>query len=340
LRIEEAAVALSGDELRVELRRAGIANAAVDAVWPLWWSNEAEGSLSATAELTFTVARRLGLAPQALLGGEARFEWRDQTKFKHLSTQASPEEAALASFGFAVARALLRGHSGVGLRTFTALEMRDSILAQSRAVDAENLLLVAWGLGIPVVHLEVFPLPQKRMHAMSIGLRDRAVVLLAQRRSYTAPLAFDLAHELGHVMLGHLNNGAAIVDFDDPLVAPELDDDEERAADRFALELLTGQPEPRVETSIAEFNATQLAAAVLDRAPDLGIDPGVLAMCAGYTTGRWNRAYGALKMIPPGVQDVASSVNALARRELDWSALGPDRQDYLLAILGLANDGQ
>ena len=102
-------MALSPRDLRVELRRAGIANAAVDAAWPQWWSSEAESSSSATAELTFTVARRLGLSPQDLLDGEARFVWRDETKFKRLTASASAEEQAVSSFGCAVARTAVAG---------------------------------------------------------------------------------------------------------------------------------------------------------------------------------------------------------------------------------------
>ena len=68
----------ASQRLRRELRDAGIANSAIDAVWPQWWNDEAEGSLTATAELTYTVARRLGLAPSSLFAGEPQFLWRDE----------------------------------------------------------------------------------------------------------------------------------------------------------------------------------------------------------------------------------------------------------------------
>lgn len=328
-------MALSPEELRVELRRAGIANAAVDAIWPQWWSSDAEASLSATAELTFTVARRLGLAPRALLDGEARFVWRDETKYKHLSAKASDEEAALSSFGCAVARAAQQGVPGPAAGWFTAMQIRDSILKTSAVVDAESLLVLAWSLGVPVLQLRVFPLQHKRMHAMSVGVQDRAVILLARVASYAAPVAFTLAHELGHVMLGHLEGGEALVDLEDPFLSPELDDDEEVAADRFALQLLTGQTSPQIVVDTDKFTATQLAAAAVAQGPILGIEPGVLAMCAGHSTGEWSKAYGALKIIPPGQQDVSTSINELARRQIDWSAVSVDGQDYLHAVMGL-----
>ena len=42
----------------------------VDAVWPAWWSDEAEGSPSAQTELRFGVSRRLGIDPRSLLGAD------------------------------------------------------------------------------------------------------------------------------------------------------------------------------------------------------------------------------------------------------------------------------
>lgn len=326
---------LSPRDLRVELKRAGIANAAVDAVWPQWWSSEAESSVSATAELTFTIARRLGLAPEDLLDGRATFVWRDETKYKRLTANASQEEAALSSFGCAVARAALAGIGPSPIRTFAASEIREAILREAPFVDAGGLLAFAWGLGIPVLQPRVLPLRQKRMHAMSVGLQGRGAILLAKADSYVAPMTFSLAHEIGHLMLGHLSGADALVDFDAPLESTNPEDDEEVAADRFALELLTGQPTLTVVVDADRFTASQLADAVMTHGPRLGIEPGVLALCAGYNTGQWDKAYGALKIIPPQQRDVAADLNEIANRQLGWSEMTSDNRDYLEVIMGL-----
>jgi len=331
-------MALSPKELRVELRRAGIANAAVDAVWPQWWSSDAESSLSATAELTFTVARRLGLSPKDLLDGEAKFVWRDETKYKRLTAAASGEEAALSSFGCAVARAAVTGTAGPEAPAYGAMAIREAVLRNATFVDAPALLSFAWGLGIPVLQLRVFPLVQKRMHAMSVSVRDRAAILLARTDSYVAPMSFTLAHEIGHVMLGHLSGADAVVDFEAPLESPDPGDEEEIAADRFALELLTGQGQPEVITDADRFTATQLAHAVSNQGPGLGIEPGVLAMCAGHGTKQWDKTYGALKIIPPRQQNVSTYINGIANRQLDWSAMTSDNRDYLRVVMGLPQD--
>ncbi|RNL77590.1 ImmA/IrrE family metallo-endopeptidase [Nocardioides marmorisolisilvae] len=247
------------------------------------------------------------------------------------------EQAALSSFGRAVGGALMQGVPSVQHQRFASHEIRESILASSPVVDADSLLVVCWGLGIPVAQLRVFPLNAKRMHAMSVGIDDRAAILLARSESYLAPTAFTVAHELAHIMLGHVDGGEAVVDMEDPLQSADDGDDEEAAADEYALELLTGQSNPSVVADTERFSASQLADAVMAQGPQLQIDPGVLALCAGHATQKWDKAYGALKIIPPGNQDVSSYINELVHREVDWASVADDVQDYLYAVLGIAD---
>ena len=71
--------------LRMRLHSAGLSAAAVDAAWPGWWTEDAEGSPSARAELRFALARNLGLSAKALVGERVDFVWRDTARFKHLA---------------------------------------------------------------------------------------------------------------------------------------------------------------------------------------------------------------------------------------------------------------
>jgi hypothetical protein len=93
--------------LRRDLENAGLTRAAIDAIWPEWWSAEAESSLSASTELRYTVARRLGLSPRALMEGQTRFVWRDEAKYKNLGATTRAEQGILTSFGIAVGKALI-----------------------------------------------------------------------------------------------------------------------------------------------------------------------------------------------------------------------------------------
>lgn len=322
-------------ELRTNLRRAGLTTSAIDAVWPEWWSTEAGESASASAELRFTLARRLGLAPSSLIEGPPRFVWRDETRFKNLGTVSEHEAAVLASFSVSVGRYAIRAATPVAAipPNMTARELRAALLAGQAVVDLDALLATCWAFGIPIIHLAIFPLSQKRMNSVATRLGDRYAILIGRESRFPAQIAYFVAHELGHVLAGHVSDSAAVLDVEDPLRAEE-EDDEELAADRFALELLTGSADPDIAVDRNEFTARQLAYAAMEAAGDHLVDPGVIALCLAHRTGQWRAAMGALKIIPPGEVDVPRGVNRLAASQLDWDAISVEDQAFLSTVMG------
>lgn len=314
------------------LRAAGISRAAIRAAWPSWWSEEAAASPSGRAELRFALARRLGLQPKPLLGERVEFVWHDEAKFKHLSTEDAAQRAALASFGMSVGGLLVRATPGEPREQLTAEALREAILKGARFVDLNSLIATCWALRVPVIHLRVFPLEAKRMHAMVITIDGRFAVLLGRDAGYPAPVAFTLAHELGHVMLNHLVGAPALVDLEDPATAKDRDEQEDEA-DRFALTLLTGSPDPDIRTNLERFNAPTLAAAVLDAAGRYGVEPGTLALCLAYRRGAWPVAMASLKFIYAERKPAWREVNAIANGELEWDALTDEAASYLQRIM-------
>ncbi len=327
----------SADQLRRALRMAGLSRNAVDAAWPRWWVAEAEASPSAQAELRFALARNLGLSPKALLGERVEFIWRDRARFKNLSGESDHEKAALDSFGTSIGQLAIRATAGDNLRVVESAEaLRKAILARNDVVGLRELIAACWSMGTPVIFLRVFPLTAKSMHAMVVAWGGRHAVLLARAASYPAPVAFTLAHEIGHIVLKHVGDAASLVDLDDPgSAAAATKDGDEVAADRFALTLLTGSPDPDIQVSRAAFGGRQLAEVVLREGPPRGIEPGTLALCTGHATGNWQAAMSALKYVYGGAHLVAPVVNAYASSAFDWSALDHGSADYLQAIMGV-----
>jgi hypothetical protein len=218
-------------ELRTTLRRAGLTTTAINAVWPEWWSTEAGQSPSASAELRFTVARRLGMAPSSLIEGPPRFVWRDETRFKNLGTASEQEAAILASFSVAVGRCAIRAATPVAAMPsdLTALDLRTMLITGQPAVDLDALLATCWTFGIPVIHLNVFPLSRKRMHSVATRLGDRYAILIGRESRFPAQVAYFVAHELGHIFSGHVRDSAAVIDVEDPLRTEQTDDEESSA---------------------------------------------------------------------------------------------------------------
>jgi hypothetical protein len=333
-------------ELKDRLGALGMSPAVIDAVWPAWWSKEAEGSPSARTELRFGISRRLGIDPRSLLGAdeEPRFLWgRSDARFKNLSDVSEVERTGLTSFGRAVASILLQATppASRGLIGVAAEALRDAILSGGRQfVDLQSLLTVCWGVGIPVVYLRVFPWRAKRMAAMTVRVGDRSAILLGRDFEYPAPVAFHLAHEIGHIGLSHLSPGEAIVNIDPSERGLEPADEEEDAADRFALELLTGRPDLEVTEAedSAAASAGGLADVVRQEGPRLHIEPGTLALCFGYSTQKWEAAFGALKAIYAASAPAWEAVNEIAAGQLEFDSIPQDASRFLATILGASSE--
>ncbi|MEL7686722.1 ImmA/IrrE family metallo-endopeptidase [Citromicrobium bathyomarinum] len=324
-------------DLKRELRKAGLSTPAIEAAWPEWWSEAAESSVSARTELRLAVARNLGLSPKALVGEQVDFVWRDKARFKHLGADTDFAVAALNSFGTSLAGALLQSlDHGPGLVGLSAAELRHLLLAETDVVDLPGLVTVCWALGVPVVHLKVWPLRKKAMHAMVAGRGGRYAILLARETSYLAAAAFTLAHEMGHIALGHVHSDELLVDVEDP--GASRDDDEESEADRFALELLMGDPDPDIRINFDTFNHAMLAEAVMREGPQYGIDPGTMALAVAHRRDAWPVAMAAMRFIQPDAAPVSQLINDVAKSQLDLSRLGSDNATFVARTLGL-DDG-
>lgn len=327
---------------RQSIERMGYPRKTVDAVWPEWWSAEAEASKAAQAELRLTVARRLGLRPTTLFEDAPEFVWQHEAKFKGLTAYDERERAAITSFGQAFTQTLLPGviepTQGPSMLGLTANDIRAGMIRNaSDIVDLLGLCSLCWGLGIPIIHLRVFPLPAKRMSAMAVRVGDRYAILVGRDASYPAPTAFHIAHEIAHIALGHLADTAAIVDTQ--ILQNEVADAEEQEADQFALTLLTGMPQIPIEMNEPARSGAQLAQAVTQATRQPGgvqIERGTLCLCYGYQTGDWRVANAALRHVYLNQYAVWKEVNKQAVREIDWDALSSGGQAYIRAVLGAA----
>jgi hypothetical protein len=321
---------------RKQLRAIGLSDPAIEAAWPEWWSDAADPSPSARLELRFSVARKLGIDPLSITDetGEPRFIWRN-ARFKNLSGETETEKAAISSFGRALA-ILLRPAVTIPrlMRGVQAIELRSAILNTKSYVGLSDLLALCWGVGIPVVHLRLFPGTRKRMAAMSVQVADQAFILLAKDSMYPAQIAFYVAHEIAHIALGHLFADSAIVDMESEDFPGASADNEEEEADRFALELLTGRQDPRVLPATASYNAPALADAALHSGRELHIEPGTLALCFGYATRNWAVVNSAMKFIYSDPKPVWNEINRLAMHQLTLTDIAADSQPYVQAVLG------
>lgn len=219
-------------------------------------------------------------------------------------------------------RAVVGLHSAAQLRTLVA------------PGSLTKLLTLAWTFGIPVIQTRINPLTSKRMHAACGRSGPRYAVILSQETRFPAKASFAIAHELGHIFLGHAVGNSSLLDVEDPA---QIDTDaEEEAANLFALELLTGSANPSYEATGADFNAPALAAAARAEGASRGIDPGIIVLGFAYQNDEWARGTAALQLL--GAYDVGARINELATRMLSTALLHDDEVDYLSRLLGGDND--
>lgn len=314
----------------------GLSESAINAAWPDWWSDDADSSPSAQAELRFSLARKLGLDPGSLLDDESpRFLWDDSAKYKNFTGDDAREKPAITAFGMSMARLLTQCvDSGPTLEGMTAAKLRASLLHAYSFVRLQDLLSLLWGVGIPTIYLKVFPVAAKRMCAMSVRTTDRYAILLAKDSMYPASVAFHLAHEIGHIALGHVGIGSALVDMDDPAEREKSEDKEEQDADAFALELLTGDAKFKVSKKGRGRSASELAAQALEVGPARQIEPGTLALCYGHATQEWATVQNAMKTIYTHEIAAWSVTNRIANIQLKLDVLTDENASFLHAVMG------
>jgi Zn-dependent peptidase ImmA (M78 family) len=114
----------------------------------------------------------------------------------------------------------------------SAEELRSAALDSSGHLTLASLTQWAWAAGIPVVPI----LGSGAFAAASWHVDERSVIVLKDSRPFAAFWLFDLAHELGHVALGHIRD-RGVVDIDSPIPQKSTDAQED-AANQFALKLL------------------------------------------------------------------------------------------------------
>jgi hypothetical protein len=326
-----------------KLKGLGLSDDVIHAAWPTWWSEEAEFSSSALNELRFSLSRKLGISPDSLFDeGNATFLWDGPAKFKGLDAETDSEKAALVSYGSSVGRLLAQAAnpSQYQIARPSAQELRKLILESGAPfVRLVDVLGLCWALGIAVIQLRVFPLTSKRMTAMAIQHKGRFVILLGRDSNYPAIIAYHIAHELGHIMEGHLTEESALVDVKMPDEV-QGEDAEEQAADKFGMMLLTGIDDLKITRSRPPRNPRELANAVANASSEARIEPGTLALCYAYQTKNWALAIASLRHIYPTSSPVWLEVNKIAQSQLNFDTLTEDNQNFIFSVMGMKPNGE
>lgn len=280
-----------------KLHEAGFNPKFVKSLLPEWWDDRIASTQSGFQEASIRLGSIFGVKPSSLRDPAAPPALRvpEGRRFKH---QANHKENQLD-----LACALAMSAASRVLKVFPRPEtpvvvpdakiVRDTLLAKHPYINFAVLLDYVWQLGIPVIHIEHWPTKAKKMAGLAFEQNGRPVIILTSNRQHGF-LVFDLAHELAHIALGHVTETKSVVDQD---IDEDADDPDERAANRFALEFLTGDPGCKIVPTGRHLTGAELAAQAARYGENRQIDPLHVALNYGHTLKQWVAASAAVKIL-------------------------------------------
>lgn len=303
-------------------------------VLPDWWEDGIAENPAGYQQAAMLLSRNLCLDLRTLLDENAAIHQRTLETPKYKLRGQDTEDTVRVATCIAYRAAQLACHAlptPYAELPPTAMAIRNAILATGAScIGFETLLDYCWRNGIPVLHVSEFPKDAHKPHALAAIVDGRPAIVLCMDTPYSARLLFHLAHELGHIALGHMAGYAILVEEE---IRGDDDTDEERDANQFALELLTGFKQRSY--NFGSVNASQLATVAEAVGYDADVDAGFIALSHGYATGNWGAAGGALKLIEP-TPSAVSFVRERIKRNLAPELLSRDNADYLMRITGAA----
>lgn len=230
-----------------------------------------------------------GAKPQPVLAGPVQF--------KTTTHAADPAGSPLLTLGTTIAE-VVRRHIDV---VATPGPIEDPAVVRTQMVDAsgqltlESMVEWMWDRGIPVI-----PLHGKGGFCAAVfTVGGGSTVIVKETRDHLAYWMFDIAHELGHIALGHVDD-TGIVDVDALTPAGDTSHDaQEDAANEYALALLLNNASDLLGRVEAEARGSHLRfkGAVVTVARQANVNAGLLGVVAakalthvGEHKDRWGSA--------------------------------------------------
>lgn len=218
-------------------------------------------------------------------------------------------------------------------------ELNEEIRAIGKgSIDFDALLNYCWRKGVPVISLSNLPFGLKKMDGAALKVGDRPVIILAKKNNSKSWLSFILAHELGHIALGHLENNSSIVDIalqqESTFDSDNTGDSMELEADKFALNILGGPLAQETQERWGDFDsAITLATNARAAANLLGCSAGHLILRYAFRTKRWPEAASALKFLREDF-DAQKEIVKFMASGIAFDDLSNDVQDLIFRITG------
>ncbi len=302
------------------------------AALPSWWDDALWDDAASRAVGLMHLSRHLGIDITTLQDPAATLRLQDFGVCKYKKQSGTTDDELLLTRVIATRAAQLAAAAmdRPYLPVPPASALRGAILEAAPWIGFEPLLDHCWATGIPVLHVNNFPADaKKKPMGFTLRVNGRPAVVLCVDKSQPAWLLFILAHELGHLHHGHVPDNGALLD---ETMHENVQDAEEEQADRYAIELLTGNAATCFEVG-RWLKADRLAQLAREFGRRNRVDPGHVVLNCAHTEGGgfWAVANAALKLLDPDA-DAVGMVGERLAANLDWEKLPEDSSEFLMRI--------
>lgn len=296
---------------------------------PSWWDDSIASVPSGLQQAALLFSRAFNIDVSSLEEDCVRFRAVEH-KFK-LNKDVSPKDvSASAHFATAIARLALTAlpMPPAPMPTDASI-IRADILSTFESVGLGGLLDFCRRFSVPVIHIKSFP--GKKMTGLAIRVADRYAVILGHSK-HPAYMLFNLAHELGHIVSGHLERDGFVAD--ESIGRTETGDTDEKQANAFASVLLNGKALQYKSANGRYLNASTLKEAATRKSGEIKVDAGHIILNYAHSAGGSGASYAtanaALKLLPIESKGETIIDRSLAS-SLDWSLLSEDQIELIQA---------
>jgi hypothetical protein len=324
------------DRIFGALESAGYPRDFQQSLLPEWVTSEMLQDQGATLEVASILAKRLGLRVAPLFSDNPGLETlhRRDTKYKRSIPNKSKNLSAATSLAMFVAESVAYS-TPFSYTPFPTdpLELRAEILGTEGGnwLGLRNLLQACWRHGVPVIYLDHVGDGLPKMDGMVTLIDGRPIIILSKKSTSWAWQLFIIAHEIGHCALGHIEPDEILIDeaLGEQSYALDDPDEEEQAADRFAITLLNGRENATYGSGTANMSARGLVEASVNYGKANHVDPGHVVLNFAKHNNAWPLGMAAIKMLQAGAAPAGAVVNNLLWRCIRADVL-PDDTTALL----------
>lgn len=299
---------------------------------PTWWNDELDHSPAAVLEGAGHIAARLNLDLNSLLDSEKEASFKQlpqEPKFK-FQQQHEKEIPQVARYLASNIAKIIGTSINLEFKDIpdNPVIIRNQILEKHPQVNLNSLLGYCWSRGIAVVYFNKYPKQERKIDGMIQWVDQHPVIVLSSGKTHPATLAFHLAHEVGHLALGHLKDGILL----EGDLNKKSNQIEECESNYFAAQLLLGKYDGYLSRSSFR-NAYELKSRIEKIInQNNSIDPCALALNYAWHSGKFPQARKAINLLNSN-DNGHKAVNQELEKKINWSRLTDDQEDYLETIV-------